>query len=35
MAPYASFDYQVQDGLATVTFARPDTLNSLTFEVYA
>ena len=35
MASYASFDYQVQDGVATVTFARPDTLNSLTFEVYA
>jgi enoyl-CoA hydratase/carnithine racemase len=35
MASYASFDYQVQDGVATVTFARPDSLNSLTFEVYA
>lgn len=35
MASYASFDYQVQDGVATVTFARPDKLNSLTFEVYA
>jgi enoyl-CoA hydratase/carnithine racemase len=34
MAPYASFDYEVQDGVATVTFARPDKLNSLTFEVY-
>jgi enoyl-CoA hydratase/carnithine racemase len=31
---YKSLDYQVQDGIATVTFARPATLNSLTFEVY-
>ena len=35
MTSYASLDYQVQDGVATVTFARPDKLNSLTFEVYA
>ncbi|HEV8310250.1 MAG TPA: enoyl-CoA hydratase family protein [Methylomirabilota bacterium] len=35
MSAYAAFDYQVQDGVGTVTFARPDTLNSLTFEVYA
>jgi enoyl-CoA hydratase/carnithine racemase len=34
MAAYRSFDYQVQDGVATVTFARPDKLNSLTFDVY-
>jgi enoyl-CoA hydratase/carnithine racemase len=32
---YATFDYQVRDGVATVTLARPDTLNSLTFGVYA
>jgi len=32
---YNSFDYQVQDGIGTVTFARPASLNSLTFEVYA
>src|SRR3989304_4922239 len=31
---YNSFDYQVRDGIGTVTFARPATLNSLTFEVY-
>jgi enoyl-CoA hydratase/carnithine racemase len=34
MTPYRSFDYQVRDGVATVTFTRPETLNSLTFEVY-
>jgi enoyl-CoA hydratase/carnithine racemase len=32
--PYTSFDYQVKDGIATVTFTRPEQLNSLTFEVY-
>ncbi len=35
MGTYRSFDYQVQDGVGTVTFTRPDKLNSLTFEVYA
>lgn len=35
MGSYATFDYDVHDGVATVTFARPDRLNSLTFEVYA
>jgi len=35
MAEYRSFDYRVDDGVATVTFSRPDRLNSLTFEVYA
>lgn len=35
MSGYQSFDYQVQDGVGTVTLARPDKLNSLTFEVYA
>ncbi len=29
------FDYQEADGVATVTFNRPDRLNSLTFDVYA
>src|SRR5947207_7072760 len=29
------FDFDVDDGVATVTFARPDKLNALTFEVYA
>ncbi len=35
MTIYRGFEYQAQDGVGTVTFARPDTLNSLTFEVYA
>ena len=30
-----NFDYEERDGVATVTFSRPDRLNSLTFEVYA
>jgi len=34
-ARWQHFDYQESDGVATVTFARPDRLNSLTFEVYA
>jgi len=29
------FDYEERDGIATVTFSRPDRLNSLTFDVYA
>ena len=29
------FDYREADGVATVTFTRPERLNSLTFEVYA
>ena len=29
------FDLQVDDGIATLTFARPDRLNALTFDVYA
>lgn len=29
------FDYEERDGVATVTFARPERLNSLTFEIYA
>jgi enoyl-CoA hydratase/carnithine racemase len=35
MAAYRGFDYRVEDGIGTVTFTRPDVLNSLTFEVYA
>ena len=34
-APYRGFDFAIDQGVATVTFTRPDTLNSLTFEVYA
>jgi enoyl-CoA hydratase/carnithine racemase len=29
------FDFGVEDGVATVTFDRPDKLNALTFDVYA
>jgi enoyl-CoA hydratase/carnithine racemase len=29
------FHFDLEDGVATVTFARPDRLNALTFEVYA
>ncbi len=29
------FDFDVEDGVATVTFNRPDKLNALTFEAYA
>jgi len=32
-APH-SFKFEVKDRIARITFARPDTLNSLTFEVY-
>lgn len=32
---YSAFDYRVEDGIATVTLARPDALNALTFEAYA
>jgi enoyl-CoA hydratase/carnithine racemase len=35
VAGYSAFDYRVEDGVATVTFTRPDSLNSLTFDVYA
>jgi enoyl-CoA hydratase/carnithine racemase len=35
MSGYRGFDYRVEEGVGTVTFTRPDTLNSLTFEVYA
>src|SRR3954452_24953952 len=30
-----SFQYAVENGIATITLDRPDTLKSLTFEVYA
>src|SRR5262249_61973155 len=29
------FDFDLDDGVATVTFSRPDKLNALTFDVYA
>jgi enoyl-CoA hydratase/carnithine racemase len=29
------FDFALDDGVATVTFSRPDRLNALTFDVYA
>jgi enoyl-CoA hydratase/carnithine racemase len=29
------FDYEEKDGVATLTFSRPERLNSLTFDVYA
>ena len=29
------FDYEERDGVATLTFSRPERLNSLTFEVYS
>ena len=32
---WENFDYDESDGVATVTFSRPERLNSLTFEVYA
>jgi enoyl-CoA hydratase/carnithine racemase len=32
---WAHFDYDERDEVATLTFSRPDRLNSLTFEVYA
>lgn len=32
---WAHFDLAIADGVATVTFARPDKLNALTFDVYA
>ena len=32
---WGHFDLGVQDGVATVTFDRPDKLNALTFEAYA
>ena len=35
MKRWDHFEYEEGDGVATVTFSRPERLNSLTFEVYA
>ncbi len=35
MKRWEHFNYDEHDGIATLTFSRPDRLNSLTFEVYA
>jgi enoyl-CoA hydratase/carnithine racemase len=32
---WESFDFQLADGIATVTLSRPEKLNALTFDVYA
>jgi enoyl-CoA hydratase/carnithine racemase len=32
---WENFDFALDDGVATVTFSRPDKLNALTFDVYA
>ena len=32
---WANFSFEVADGVATLTFDRPEVLNALTFEVYA
>jgi enoyl-CoA hydratase/carnithine racemase len=32
---WSKFDFALDDGVATVTFSRPDKLNALTFDVYA
>ena len=35
MKPWEHFDYEERSGVATLTFSRPERLNSLTFDVYA
>ncbi|TMC54305.1 MAG: enoyl-CoA hydratase [Chloroflexi bacterium] len=35
MKRWDQFDYEEREGVATITFSRPERLNSLTFEVYA
>ena len=35
MRRWEHFDYEERDGVATLSFSRPDRLNSLTFDVYA
>jgi enoyl-CoA hydratase/carnithine racemase len=31
---WENFDYEERDGVATITFSRPERLNSLTFDIY-
>lgn len=35
MKHWQHFDYEEKDGVATLTFARPERLNSLTFDIYS
>ena len=35
MKGWVHFDYEEREGVATLTFSRPERLNSLTFDVYA
>ncbi|HEY3085287.1 MAG TPA: enoyl-CoA hydratase-related protein, partial [Candidatus Dormibacteraeota bacterium] len=35
MKRWEHFDYEERDGVVTITFSRPERLNSLTFDVYA
>ena len=35
MTAWRHFDFAIDDGVATLAFARPDKLNALTFDVYA
>jgi enoyl-CoA hydratase/carnithine racemase len=35
MKRWGHFDYAERDGVATITFSRPERLNALTFDVYA
>jgi enoyl-CoA hydratase/carnithine racemase len=35
MTPGRPFGWEVHDGIATLTFDRPDVLNALTFDIYA
>ncbi len=32
---YQSFDYRIEEGVGVITFIRPNTLNSLTLQIYA
>ena len=35
MKRWEHFDYDEHEGVATLTFSRPERLNALTFDVYA